>query len=89
MIGHPLCQKDCSSFDGCLGYHFYQHSRGYKCFLFPSKTTFTKCPVGGLLLNGTGFAMAETVEELVEGPDDGGYGYICSRRINKKTLQSW
>ena len=82
------CEKACSSFDACLAYTYFEIR--FTCSLYPSKTTFTKCPEGWHYMFGSGEdVMAEIVEEIVEHPSDERFYSECYRKIVKKTFQSW
>merc|ERR1719334_1552785 len=77
------CEKACTSVDECLGYQYSMNE--LRCFLFPSKSTFTSCPNGWQHEHGTNSVMAETIQDIV-GSKDGKQsdcnikiylGYLC------------
>ena len=61
------CETACTSVDGCLGYQFDMNE--LRCFLFPSKSTFTSCPNGWQHEHGTNSVMAETIRDIVGSKD--------------------
>ena len=98
-----------SEFYGSKEYYLGYHTKPYNpinrdferpyftvlvgCVLFPSKSTFTKCPEHYERRSGTGYTLAENAEELVGGPFKtiqglSGSRGLCYRRINKNKLQS-
>ena len=64
------CEEACTSLKSCLGYEYYKHDEeDSRCFLFPSKTTFTTCPKEWQYEHGKNSVMAVTTTDL-DGVDD-------------------